>query len=125
MTAPIVAATGGHRSTFGLRAIAGHEPWEPVVVILRDPPPPGDPAWEALTALSAGQRGVAVVGTGLPALPEAAVVPADDGTLAVAGWTVRPHGLDATEADLLTRVVEVDEEHVPDAHVADDLPAQT
>ena len=122
MTAPIVAATGGHRSTFGLRAIAGHEPWEPVVVILRDPPPPGDPAWEALTALSAGQRGVAVVGTGLPALPEAAVVPADDGTLAVAGWTVRPHGLDATEADLLTRVVEVDEEHVPDAHVADDLP---
>ena len=69
MTAPIVAATGGHRSTFCLRAIAGHEPWEPVVVILRDPPPPGDPAWDALTALAAAHRGVAVVGAGLPARP--------------------------------------------------------
>ena len=49
-----------------------------------------------------------------PPSPRPPSYPRIDGTLAVAGWTVRPHGLDATEADLLTRVIEVDEEHVPD-----------
>jgi hypothetical protein len=110
MTAPILAATGGHRSTFRLRAFASHEPWEPVVVILRDPPSPGDPAWDELAALASGHRGVAVVGSGLPTIEDAAMVAADDGTLSVGRWTVRPHGLDEPEADLLTRMVAVDDE---------------
>ncbi len=124
MTAPIVAATAGHRSTFCLRAIAGHEPWEPVVVILRDPPPPGDPGWDALTALAAAHRGVAVVGSGLPTVP-GAVVPADDGTLSVAGWTVRPHGLDGAEAKLLVEVIELDEDVAHDVNDVDDVDPTT
>jgi hypothetical protein len=103
MTAPIAAATGGDRTTFRLRSIAGHEPWEPVVVILTDPPSPDDPSWDALIALVFANRGVAVVGAGLP---EATVVAADDGALQVAHWTVRPHGLDEASADLLAAALD-------------------
>jgi two-component SAPR family response regulator len=109
MTAPIAAATGGDRSTFRLRSVAGHEPWEPVVVILTDPPSPDDPSWEALRALVSGHRGVAVVGAVLPADPEATVVAGDDGTLAVAGWTVRPHGLDEADANRLATTIRVED----------------
>jgi two-component SAPR family response regulator len=105
MTAPIAAATGGDGSTFRLRSVAGHEPWEPVVVIVTDPPSPDDPSWAALVGLARGHRGVAVVGAGLPAVPEAVVV-ADDGTLRVAGWTMRPHGLEEAAADLLARALD-------------------
>ena len=103
MTAPIAAATGGDRSTFRLRSVAGHEPWEPVIVILTDPPSPQDPSWDALITLVFGNRGVAVVGAGVP---EATLVAADDGAIRVGRWTVRPHGLDDAGAALLAAALE-------------------
>ena len=96
----------GHRwrpTTFRLRSIAGHEPWEPVVVILTDPPSPDDPAWAALIALVAGHRGVAVVGVGLP---EAAGGGRRRRHAPGAQWTVRPHGLDEASAELLAAALD-------------------
>ena len=62
MTAAIAQA--GAPSTFRLRSVAGHETWEPVIVVLTSPVTDDEAA--ELRSLAAARRGVVVVGVGLP-----------------------------------------------------------
>jgi hypothetical protein len=96
LTAGIAAVTAGAPSTFRLRATAGHEPWDPVVVVL---PSSSDDADQLtrLVELARGHRGIAVIGTDLTA---ASWRLARDGTswrLDPVGWKFGPHGLTEIE----------------------------
>ncbi len=76
-TAAIARVTGGAPSTFRLRTVAGHESWEPVVVVLTEPVR-DDADLARLRRLAESHRGVAVVGVGLPGA-EHSVIAGSDG----------------------------------------------
>jgi hypothetical protein len=98
-----VAQTGAP-STFRLRSVAGHESWEPVIIVLTSPVTDEDAA--ELRALAAARRGVVVVGVDLPAAV-LDLTPGLDGRVRVAGWSVCPHGLDRPVAEAIAAAVDV------------------
>jgi len=55
-------ARAGAPSTFRLRSVAGHETWEPVIVVLTAPVTDDEAA--EVRSLAAARRGVVVVGIG-------------------------------------------------------------
>ena len=116
-TAPIARVTAGAPSTFRLRAIAGHESWEPVVVLLAAPPPPEE--LPALLALARSHRGVAVVGSGLGVewRLEGGDEPDRGHRLEPLGWPVALHGLSPRALDVLDAVLASGEGAVVDAPV--------
>lgn len=120
MTSAIARA--GAPSTFRLRSVAGHETWEPVVVVLTSPVT--DVEGAELRSLAAARRGVVVVGVGLL---DAGLdlTPGDDGWVRVAGWSVWPDGLDRTVAEAVAAAVDaplVIEEAPREDAAADDEP---
>jgi hypothetical protein len=96
-------ARAGAPSTFRLRSVAGHETWEPVIVVLTAPVTDDEAA--EVRSLAAARRGVVVVGVDLP---DAGLdlAPGDDGWVRVAGWSVWPHGLDRTVAEAVAAAVD-------------------
>ena len=101
MTSAIARA--GAPSTFRLRSVAGHETWEPVIVVLTSPVTDDEAA--ELRSLAAARRGVVVVGMGLPDVG-LDLTRGDDGWVRVAGWSVWPHGLDRTLAEAVAAAVD-------------------
>ena len=103
MTAGIAGISSGEASTFRLRAVAGHEPWEPVVVVV----PPhrhrididsmGRAPLAKLLGLAAGHRGVAVIGANVGDTPWRLRRHGATWRLDPLGWSLRPHGLTAGE----------------------------
>jgi hypothetical protein len=104
MTAGIAAASAGEPSTFRLRAVAGHEPWEPVVVVVpRQRHRIGADSVERvalarLGELAGAHRGVAVVGADVGESPWRLHPHGREWRLEPLGWPVWPHGL--TEGEL-------------------------
>ena len=96
-------AQAGATSTFRLRSVAGHETWEPVIIVLTSPVSDDEAA--ELQALAGARRGVVVVGVELPD-PGLDLTPGIDGSVRVAGWTVWPHGLDRPIAEAIAAAVE-------------------
>ena len=96
-------AQAGASSTFRLRSVAGHETWEPVIVVLTSPVTDDEAA--ELRSLAAARRGVVVVGM---ELPDAGLdlASADDGWVCVAGWSVWPRGLDRPVAAAVAAAVD-------------------
>ena len=102
-TLTAAVAQAGARSTFRLRSVAGHETWEPVIIVLTSPVT-GDEAAD-LAALANARRGVVVVGV---ELPDAGLDlrPGSDGWVRVAGWSVWPLGLDRPVAEAIAASID-------------------
>jgi hypothetical protein len=116
-------AQAGAPSTFRLRSVAGHESWEPVIIVLAAPVTDEEAA--ELRSLAAGRRGVVVVGVDLPDA-DLDLTPGGDGWVRVADWSVWPHGIDRPVAEAILAAVDaplVVEDVPSEESVADDAPA--
>src|SRR5262249_1986381 len=101
LTAGLALDRSRSSSTFRLRAAAGHEAWEPVVIVV--PPEVGlDEDLGRLVALAVARRGVAVVGSGLPDASWRLSVPAESARIDPIGWSLHPHGLSEAELAVIT-----------------------
>jgi hypothetical protein len=97
------AAAAGSASTFRLRAVAGHETWEPVIVVLTTPASCEELV--ALESLAASRRGVVVIGVDLVE-PGLDLTPDAGGWVQVLDWSVRPHGLDEPTTEAIAAVLD-------------------
>jgi hypothetical protein len=97
LTAGMASDRSRSTSTFRLRAAAGQEAWEPVVIVV-PPEAEADENFSRLLGLAAARRGVAVLGCGLSDASWRLSVDNGSARIEPVGWSLHPHGL--TEAAL-------------------------